>query len=50
MKIIISKDKNGKQTVKYKAADMFIFDRTGEIIPKLVKDNSTGKFVEGYWN
>ena len=24
--------------------------RCGEIIPKLVKDNSTGNFVEGYWN
>ena len=24
--------------------------RCGEIIPKAVKDNTTGKFVEGYWN
>jgi DNA ligase (NAD+) len=24
--------------------------RCGEIIPKVVKDNTTGKFVEGYWN
>ena len=23
--------------------------RCGEIIPKVVKDNTTGKFVEGYW-
>ena len=27
MKIIISKDKNGKQIVKYKAADGLIFER-----------------------
>ena len=27
MKIIISKDKNGKQIVKYKSADGLIFDR-----------------------
>ena len=27
MKIIISKDKNGKQIIKYKAADGLIFDR-----------------------
>ena len=24
--------------------------RCGEIIPKIVKDDTTGKFVEGYWN
>jgi NAD-dependent DNA ligase len=24
--------------------------RCGGIIPKVVKDNTTGKFVEGYWN
>ena len=26
-----------------------VITRTGEIIPKVVKDNTTGKFVEGYW-
>lgn len=26
-----------------------IITKTGEIIPKVVKDNTTGKFVEGYW-
>lgn len=27
-----------------------IITKTGEIIPKVVKDDTTGKFVEGYWN